>query len=395
MKLDKNKKYIIGVSGGPDSMYLLEFLKKEQIKNVIVCHVNYHYRKESNYDQKIVEDYCAINDLKLKVLNVDQDYKKLNSNFESWAREVRYNFFLKIAKENNFENLLLGHNLNDSIETFIMQKQRNNLVSFFGIKKISKNKILDVYRPLLNVKKSEILKFLNENKIKYALDDTNNDEKYKRNKIRKSLNENDFELIVNEINFKNLELNKIMNKVDSFIKSNIDKESLNLNQNLQTSELDFIQRCIFEWLKRIKKDFLIYNRSNKTLNEIAKKIKLSNKAFWEIQIENFIIFKDYNKLKIINKNLKTKKTVKINSEEDFKKIIFFINYKEIVGVIKRDGLLFPYVVTNDYNYYKTRTKVGNKKTNRFFIDKKINNYNRIAKAVVFSTKDYKILNKIK
>lgn len=135
LNIDSTKKYLVAVSGGSDSIFLLNnILKKIDKKNIIVCHVNYNFRVDSNIDQKIVQDFCLEHNLKLEILNVNQNYLELKTNFESWARTLRYDFFNEIANKYNIFNLLVAHNLNDLIETYLLQKQRNNQVNYYGLK---------------------------------------------------------------------------------------------------------------------------------------------------------------------------------------------------------------------------------------------------------------------
>lgn len=131
--INKFEKYLIAVSGGPDSVFLLcNVIKIIDPNNLVVCHVNYNFRSDSNIDQKIVSDLCKKFNLKLELLNIQKNYDLLKENFESWAREKRYDFFNKIAKKYNIYNLLVAHNLNDLIETYLLQLQRNNLVDYYG-----------------------------------------------------------------------------------------------------------------------------------------------------------------------------------------------------------------------------------------------------------------------
>lgn len=187
MKLDKDSKYIAAVSGGPDSMALLD---KYQKKIICVCHVDYHKRKDSVKDKKIVLDYCKQHHIKFEVLDVkSKDYDKFkNKNFQATARTIRYNFFEKCAKKYKCFNLLVAHNLNDFLETAKMQQNRKSLNFFYGIKPKSKINSLIIYRPLIKEFKSDLEKYCIKNKINYAIDCTNSLDIYERNRIRKQLN---------------------------------------------------------------------------------------------------------------------------------------------------------------------------------------------------------------
>ncbi|WFQ91455.1 tRNA(Ile)-lysidine synthase [Mycoplasma feriruminatoris] len=393
--INKFEKYLIAVSGGPDSVFLLcNVIKIIDPNNLVVCHVNYNFRSDSNIDQKIVSDLCKKFNLKLELLNIQKNYDLLKENFESWAREKRYDFFNKIAKKYNIYNLLVAHNLNDLIETYLLQLQRNNLVDYYGLRTVSTYKDLVVYRPLLDVKKSEILNYLHTNKISYAIDSTNSDTKYQRNKIRSTLNENSFTKIKKQINKANDSLKNIKKIVDNYLNENIIDNELILNKDLFLLDDDCIKRIIYQYFKLVNKENLLLNRSNKTISEIAKRLVSSNKSYWKINLNDHSLIKDYNKLFIIKNSLLEVKTITINNIDDLINQTSFKNIKEIEQIILKERN-FSYVISNDYDYYKSITTIKNKKTNRFFIERKISYKTRFFSPVVFNIKDKVILNKIK
>ncbi|ASZ09445.1 tRNA lysidine(34) synthetase TilS [Mesoplasma chauliocola] len=394
-KLNKDTSYLVAVSGGPDSMFMLNSLIEQELTNFVVCHVNYNFRKDSNNDFKIVKKFCEKYNLKLEFLNVDQDYSELKENFESWARKTRYDFFVKIGNKYGIKNILVAHNRNDFVETYLLQKERKNYAKYYGLNKVSKYKEMNIIRPMLNILKSEILHYLQQQEIEFAIDSTNTDIKYKRNEIRASLKEEDFASIENEIKIKNQELNKLNLEVDWYVNNNMSAEELVITKNFKDENLEFIQRCVYKWLEIIKKDHLVQNRSNKTVFEIAKNIKTSHKVFWSMNIENYCLVKDYENIFIIKADLTYPKSFEIKTKEDLYKIEEFINWLDIFNAIKKNKEKYPYVVTNDYTKYKFETYTLGKKTNRYFIDKKIRYKNRMLKAVVYSKRTKKILNNIK
>ena len=93
--LDLNQLYIVGVSGGCDSMALLDAMYNKGIK-VVVCHVNYHLRDDSDLDQETVSNYCSKYQIPLYVREINkEEYGK--DNFQSQARKLRYEFYYQIA----------------------------------------------------------------------------------------------------------------------------------------------------------------------------------------------------------------------------------------------------------------------------------------------------------
>ncbi|AJM72212.1 tRNA lysidine(34) synthetase TilS [Mycoplasma yeatsii] len=395
LNIDSTKKYLVAVSGGPDSIFLLSnILKNIDNKNIVVCHVNYNFRADSNIDQKIVQDFCLQHNLKLEILNVSQDYLELKTNFESWARTLRYDFFNEIANKYNIFNLLVAHNLNDLIETYLLQKQRNNEVNYYGLKNKSKYKDMTIYRIMLNIKKSYIINYLDTHNIKYAIDSTNSDIKYERNKIRSILNEDDFDTLLEEIKIKNDQLNDINKIVDKYLKNNLIDDELELNKELFSFKNNVIQRIIYNYFKAIKKEELLLNRSNKTIVEITKTLINSKKNYWKITLNEYSLIKDYDKLFLISNKLLEPKTLVINNLDDLINQTMFDNIDQIEQIIfnQRD---FSYIITNDYEKYKLETTIDNKKTNRYLIDRKIRYKSRILNPVVYNKDKKIILNKIK
>lgn len=176
---------LLAISGGPDSMFLLNQYKKN--KNIIVCHVNYNKRKDSKNDEKIVKSFCTKYNIKLKILNVKNQVK---GNFQSWARKTRYDFFKKYYDEYNCKKILMAHHKDDFLETALMQLESGRTPRFFGIK--SKNIIdeMKIKRPFVNTYwKKDILQFLEKDNIKYAIDSSNEKPIFERNKIRNKLKE--------------------------------------------------------------------------------------------------------------------------------------------------------------------------------------------------------------
>ncbi|MBQ0045664.1 MAG: tRNA lysidine(34) synthetase TilS [Mycoplasma sp.] len=185
MKLSK-KKYIAAVSGGPDSMALLDKFRK----NIVgVCHVNYHKRIDSDTDMQIVRAYCKQHKVPLAIFDVKPNVYKQSKqhNFQTLARTIRYEFFVKCGKKFKCNNLLVAHNLNDFLETAIMQQNRKSLNFFYGIKQEGQYKTLKIYRPLLKSFKSDLEKYCQSKGVAYAIDSTNAQDIYERNRIRKQL----------------------------------------------------------------------------------------------------------------------------------------------------------------------------------------------------------------
>jgi len=182
-------KVVVGVSGGSDSiclLHLLHSLKKYRLK-IVVAHLNHGLRsKESERDEKFVE-HTALK-LGLKFENECCDtlgFKNQESlSIEDAARQLRYEFFQKSVKINDADKIATAHNLEDQGETVLMRILRGSGSSgLSGIPPV--NGI--IVRPLINISRDEIIKYLLSKKIKWREDSSNNSKIYLRNKIRHEL----------------------------------------------------------------------------------------------------------------------------------------------------------------------------------------------------------------
>lgn len=222
-KYRKDALYIVAVSGGPDSMALLNMLYLDGYKNLVVCHVNYHRRKESNFEQQEVTNWA--NNRKLKIEVLDTSSLVVKGNFQAWARKVRYSFFKDMYKKYNASGLFVAHNQDDSFETYIIQKNKGGFYSHFGLLTESEMNGMKVLRPLLNVKKKDLLNYCIEKSVFYSIDSSNLEDHYSRNKIRHSIvekmDDSQRMTLQKEIEEKNLHLNKIRLKVNELDRNGI------------------------------------------------------------------------------------------------------------------------------------------------------------------------------
>ena len=295
---NKKKTYILACSYGPDSMALCDMLIKNKC-NFIIAFVNYHKRLESNYEQKSLLTYCKEKKIICEILDLKKKEKK--ENFQNWARKIRYNFFQKIYKKYHASGLFVAHQQDDLIETYIMQKKRHGYVDNFGIKKKRKIKNMLIIRPLLSFTKNELLNYCKLNNVPYAIDKSNFNFKYLRNKIRHNivakLTINERKKIIKKI----IKLNKKKRKIKINLFKKI-KNSLSIKKILSLNQNEFIITLINFFKKNIKKHF---NLSKGRINEIYK-ICLSKKPNIKMLLfDNAYLFKEYNELKIISNDFKS------------------------------------------------------------------------------------------
>ncbi|WDE42177.1 tRNA lysidine(34) synthetase TilS [Candidatus Karelsulcia muelleri] len=182
----KNKKIYIAVSGGVDSMVLLNIFIKIRLKiislRIEVLHCNFNLRViDSKKEEELIKKICKRNKI---VYHMKKFSFPSNQSIQLIARKLRFFWFKKMLKTNCFNYIALGHNLNDSIETFFINiKRGTSLKGMKGI--IYKKKYL--IRPLIDFSRSDILKYAKKNHISWMEDKSNKSQKYLRNKIRKDL----------------------------------------------------------------------------------------------------------------------------------------------------------------------------------------------------------------
>ncbi|WP_370567636.1 tRNA lysidine(34) synthetase TilS [Dysgonomonas sp. Marseille-P4677] len=180
------EKLIVGVSGGADSVALLDILHSFKIE-CVVAHCNFHLRgEESNRDAFFVEELCKKYSLKYERIDFDTEtHAEINSiSIEMAARELRYNWFEKLRVIHLADKIAVAHHRDDSVETILL-----NLIRGTGIRGLTGISPENGYiiRPLLCLSRNEILEYLKERKISFVEDSTNNEDLYTRNKIRLNL----------------------------------------------------------------------------------------------------------------------------------------------------------------------------------------------------------------
>jgi tRNA(Ile)-lysidine synthetase, N-terminal domain len=185
-----NTNILVAVSGGIDSMSLLDILKNCSLNlNIFVANVNFNLRgQESNQDTQMVIDYCQNLNIKLftKSFNTIQYAKEKNISIEMAARELRYNWFFELMEQHNLTYLAIAHNSNDNAETLLLNLTRGTGIDgITGIKEIlpiNNNKF--IIRPLLQYTRDEIEKYATKYNIPFRTDSTNQLSDYHRNRIR-------------------------------------------------------------------------------------------------------------------------------------------------------------------------------------------------------------------
>ncbi|EJU08444.1 tRNA lysidine(34) synthetase TilS [Fusobacterium hwasookii] len=247
--LNINKKYnliknndniVVGFSGGPDSVFLVEMLKKLQCFfnfKIYLVHINHLLRgKDADSDEKFSFEYAKKNHLEIfiKRIPVKEIAKEIGKTLEEVGREERYKFFSEIYEKVGANKIATAHNKDDQIETFLFRLIRGaSLQGLEGIK-IKNNNII---RPISEIYKKDILEYLNKNEIQYKIDKTNFENEFTRNSIRLDL----IPFIEERYNIKFKD--KIFSLIEE-IRENNNNNSLNLSDFI-----DLERRIILEKIK--------------------------------------------------------------------------------------------------------------------------------------------------
>ena len=193
--IENNDIIVLGLSGGPDSVFLLHalsilkpiILKEKKISYEIhAAHVNHMIRIEADKDASIARKNADSVNATFHILEFDciNEAKRLKIGTEECGRKVRYEFFNEVKEKTNATKIATAHNAGDNAETVLLNFIRGaGLVGLSGMN--FKNN--DLIRPILNISKQDIIEYLNENNIEYAIDKTNLENDYTRNKIRNDL----------------------------------------------------------------------------------------------------------------------------------------------------------------------------------------------------------------
>lgn len=315
--IENNDVIILGVSGGPDSVFLLHALVtlKDIIKSekdidytLHIAHVNHMIRKEASSDAMLVKELANKYSLDYHLLEVDvlSEAKRLKIGTEECGRNIRYEFFENVKNKVSGTKIAVAHNAGDNAETIIL-----NFLRGAGIKGLSgmEASVSGIIRPILNINKKDIVDYLQGNGISYAIDKTNLENDYTRNKVRNDLirkieqeyNPN----IINSLNrmatVNKLDFMIITEAVEQAYKSlNVKKQDGNIyintkefNKNSTAMKYQLIRKIVLELCGNIQGVEMIHIKDVCKLIESSitnKQYILGNKFKVVIQKKNIAVF---------------------------------------------------------------------------------------------------------
>lgn len=365
----KNTSILLAVSGGEDSVTMLDLFSKYKDMfdlNLFVCHFNHSLRKEADFDENFVKNLSIKYNLKFFSKKEDVEKFSYENKFstEEGARILRYKFFYEVIESENIDFLATAHNKDDLAETVIMRILRGTGINgLIGITKKRNN----IIRPLLDFSKAQIKNYVLENNLKFVQDNTNFLDVYKRNNIRLNL----IPKLKKEFN---------PNVVDALCKlstiacdyDNISKEYIfSKKENLWT-----------------KKDNKIFIDINKLKNESKSFRYILYRNFFEKISKNpdgisFLLIEEIDKL-IFSKTGKYVKIKNVIFKNEYGKlVIFYCKYENVENkdyVIKNlkktlySVNIFDIIIKNSNIDEFNREK---KNKNSFFINERFLKYLKI------------------
>ena len=371
----KDETIVVGVSGGIDSMVLLNVLYNLGYK-LVIAHVNHNVRVESKDELIFVKKYAEERNIPFESTVLE---KIDGVNFQDKARQLRYEFFFDVAKKFNAAKIATAHHLDDLLETILMRISRgSNLYGYGGIKPIIYYGNLAIIRPLLCVTRNEIKEYQETNNIPFMEDNSNSKDKYTRNRYRhkvvpvlSSENPNIYQNV--------LRYSKQMYLAFSFIR----KQSIKL-YNKNNGEINNEEFMSLD--DAVKLDYISYILEQKEIPCSYNKIILIKNMILNDQPNGYIsISKDYRFVKKYGTSYVDKSTTfsdyeyTIDLEESVTlpdgSIVKFTrnikNSREIYLKLCYNTLVLPLKIRNrrDGDYFIF--KFGKKKIKDLFIDMKI------------------------
>lgn len=187
--IQQNNTIVIGLSGGPDSVFLLHILVSLQFQynlTLIAAHLNHEWRPESGQEEQLCASIAQQHNIKFISAKLSElpHKPKYNGSKEEYARAMRRFFLENVAREYNANCIALGHHAQDQQETFFLRLIRGSSLTGLTAMKPHASPYI---RPLLEINKQEILAWLSNNNITYAIDSSNESDLFLRNRIRATL----------------------------------------------------------------------------------------------------------------------------------------------------------------------------------------------------------------
>ncbi len=280
----KKKKFVVAVSGGPDSLALTALTKavnSEKKLRFFYVLVNHNIRKNSFLEANKIKRLLKKNQIHLNILNNKSQIKK---NIQSEARKIRYDLLIKFCKKKKTKVLMTAHHLDDQVETFFIRLSRGSgLTGLSAMQKLTKlNREILLLRPLLNVQKKNLIKISKMAFGGFIQDPSNKNVKFLRTRVRslkRPLNKIGitYEQIIKSINNLSSSKETLDHYYTKISNELILKKNNQITINLttfKTLKSDIKYRLINDSIKRLKNNY--YNPRSKKTQNLIKSIESKN-----------------------------------------------------------------------------------------------------------------------
>jgi tRNA(Ile)-lysidine synthase len=384
---------LLTVSGGIDSMVMTWIFHHLQY-NIAIAHCNFSMRGlESDKDEELVHHFATEHNIPFHCIKFEtKAYAKKNGlSVQMAARELRYKWFEEIRKENGYNSIAVAHNLNDNIETLLINLARGTgLAGMAGMKPVNNN----IIRPLLFATRRDITEFRDQHNIEFREDRSNSDTKYTRNKIRhqiipllKEINPS-IENTLNETAVRFSQYNEIISEYISGIRDSIIQQKDQFTTLNITALKKYLHNkvILFELFKP-------YGVTNALLFDLIKVIE--GKTGGQIITGTHRIIKNRNKIVLSDEKINIETSYPIGNIHDFSifpgissaknvRITknFKINTNPHLAFIDSQKVSFPFIIrkwkAGDHFYPLGMNQ--KKKLSDYFIDKK---YSKFDKENIF------------
>lgn len=397
---------LIGLSGGPDSVFLLHFLNKFQKKfriEIGAAHVNHLLRgKESDRDELFCKTICR--EISIPFFSIRKKVKsyslKHKISLEAAGRKVRYDFFEKISNQHRYNKIATAHNADDNTETVLL-----NLIKGAGLKGISGIPIKrkNIIRPILVLSKNEILNYLENNLFEYRTDSSNLSNEYERNFLRNEIipliQKNINPAITNSVLNTSINLQRLnagLSEISANLKSKIKVipgVKVSIPVGFIVDENEFISSYLIKEIvdenfsvkfesNDIKKILLLVNKTS------GKSEELSDKLVGYRERDKIIIKKKSGESTHDNKIISVGDKIKING-----RVFSILKYKfekvqlsssKNIEYISADKLKDNFIIRNwrkGDKFYPIGMK-GSKKVSDYLNDIKVNSFEKKEQLVL-------------
>ena len=380
----KDKKLLLAVSGGIDSMVLLDLFYKLRF-DICVAHCNFQLRgKESDGDELLVRETCQDRYIPyfIETFHTTEFANEKKLSIQLAARKLRYQWFQELLLENQLDYLVTAHHLDDNVETFLINFTRGTgLEGLTGIPAQNGN----IIRPLLAFSRLEIENYALENEIQWREDSSNASDKYFRNKLRhdivpilKELNTGFLDSFQNTLHHLQQAENLVNDASKLVYEKVVEEKESQLEIHLKPLlEFQNYKAYLYQWLKS-------YGFS--AWNDIYDLVEAQSGK--QIFSETHFLLKDREKLILsVRKSSNEEEIYVIKSLDDKVNIPLKLRFSKAVNIfethsncifVDESKLKFPLTIRKwqEGDYFYPSGMSGKKKLSKYFKDEKYSLLNK-------------------